>query len=238
MMYLVLALGLLTSVSARTELSDLYKQYKTGKTVAPMKNSVFHEVHMASKEDKDKKYDSLFFPPHVGQSTNDYHPILRKPLAADEPMTYYSWHIHVYFFHEDKNVTDRALALRDEFMSTFSIQNCIDDCFMGGPFDTCNTGSCTWDPVYGVDGPHPYGQWGVYITNELLAHAISWMTMNHGEFEVMFHPNTGYMVGDHDPNKRALWMKTQVPLDLDFLVWLQCEWFECSDEVTRANLSL
>lgn len=26
-----------------------------------------------------------------------------------------------------------------------------------------------------------------------------------------------------------------VPLDMDFLVWLQCQWFECSDEVTLAK---
>jgi aromatic ring-cleaving dioxygenase len=235
MHFATLALGLLASVSAHTELSDLYKQYKNGKNSAPLEKTTFRDVHVASSQDK---MESPFFPPHAGQSPNDYHPQLRKPLRADEPMTYYSWHLHLYFFHEDKNVTDRALAVRDEFMSTFHLQDCVDDCFMGGPFDTCNTGSCTWDPVYGVDGPHPYGQWGVYITNEMLAETLSWMTMNHGEFEVFFHPNTGYMVGDHDPNKRAVWMKTQVPLDLDFLIWLQCEWFECSDAVTLANLSL
>jgi hypothetical protein len=115
-MYLTLALGLLASVSARIELSDLYKQYKAGKAAAPTEKTVFRDVRMAAKQDK---YESPFFPPHVGQSPNDFHPVLRKPLADDEPMTYYSWHIHVYFFHEDQNVTDRSLALRDEFMSTF-----------------------------------------------------------------------------------------------------------------------
>ena len=39
------------------------------------------------------------------------------------------------------------------------------------------------------------GQWGVYLPNELLAQTISWFSLNHGEFEIMFHPNTGYMVG-------------------------------------------
>lgn len=52
-----------------------------------------------------------------------------------------------------------------------------------------------WDPVYGVDGPHPYGQWGVYMPNEYVLETVSWMSANHGEFEVLFHPNTGYMVG-------------------------------------------
>lgn len=56
-------------------------------------------------------------------------------------------------------------------------------------------GMCVWEPVYGVDGPHPYGQWGVYMPNEYVAEVVSWMSANHGEFEVLFHPNTGYMVG-------------------------------------------
>jgi hypothetical protein len=54
---------------------------------------------------------------------------------------------------------------------------------------------CVWDPYYGVDGPHPYGQWGVYLPNEYVLETLSWMSANHGEFEVLFHPNTGYMVG-------------------------------------------
>ena len=106
---------------------------------------------------------------------------------------------------------------------------------MGGPFDTCDQGMCVWDPYYSVDGPHPYGQWGVYLPNELVAQTVSWFTANHGEFEILFHPNTGYMVGDHSPDKRAMWIKQQVPLDLDFLVWLQCKWFGCSDQVSLAQ---
>ncbi len=48
-----------------------------------------------------------------------------------------------------------------------------------------------WDPVYGVDGPHPCRQWGVYIPNEYVAETISWFSANHGEFEVLFHPLHG-----------------------------------------------
>mmetsp|Transcript_22853 Transcript_22853/g.33381 ORF Transcript_22853/g.33381 Transcript_22853/m.33381 type:complete len:235 (+) Transcript_22853:67-771(+) len=215
------------------ELSDIYKAYKASKGISHKPS--YRDVVLPSNTDTASK--DLFFPPLPGQTPVDYHPQLRKPMSEDEPLTYYSWHIHVYFFHEDENVTARSLALRDEFISTFSIETCSDDCFMGGPFDTCTKGMCVWDPFYGVDGPHPYGQWGVYLPNELLAQTVAWMTANHGEFEVLFHPNTGYMVGDHDPSKRALWIKQQVPLDLDFLIWLQCEWFTCSDEVTLAQVS-
>jgi aromatic ring-cleaving dioxygenase len=75
----------------------------------------------------------------------------------------------------------------------------------------------------------------VYLPNEYVAEAISWMSVNHGEFEVLFHPNTGLMVGDHDQNKRALWIKQIVPLDIDFLVWLQCQWFGCNPFLASAE---
>jgi hypothetical protein len=43
-------------------------------------------------------------------------------------------------------------------MNTFNAQLCKGNCFMGGPFDNCtNQDICVWDPVFGVDGPHPYG---------------------------------------------------------------------------------
>ncbi|CAF4192712.1 unnamed protein product, partial [Rotaria sp. Silwood2] len=170
----------------------------------------------------------LFFPPLPGQSNNDFHPQLRRLPLANEPLYYYSWHIHSYFFHENKNVTARALAIRQQFMEYFSIKKCEGNCFMGGIFDNC-TRMCVWDPVMGVDGPHPYGQWGVYLPNEELMDTLSWMSANHGEFEVLFHPNTGEMIGDHDSQQRAMWIKQQVPLDLDFLRWLQCKWFGCID---------
>lgn len=172
----------------------------------------------------------LFFPPLPGQSNNDFHPQLRQIPSDNDTLYYYSWHIHVYFFHENANVTARALALRQEFMKYFDIEKCLGNCFMGAIFDNC-TRMCVWDPVMGVDGPHPYGQWGVYLPNELLLDTVSWMSENHGEFEVLFHPNTGLMVGDHDSDRRAMWIKRTVPLDLDFLRWLQCKWFGCSDRL-------
>lgn len=173
-------------------------------------------------------HQDLFFPPLPEQTEVDFHPQLRRLPADNETLYYYSWHIHVYFFHENLNVTTRALALREKFMSYFNIDTCLGNCFMGGIFDNC-TRMCVWDPVLGVDGPHPYGQWGVYLPNELLMDTLSWMSANHGEFEVLFHPNTGEMVGDHDSERRAMWIKRTVPLDLDFLRWLQCQWFGCSD---------
>lgn len=131
---------LLASVAAgHQELSALYKQYKAagGKvSAAPSLN-----VHLPKSSDVQARDKSLFFPPLPGQTGVDYHPQLRS-MVPNDTVVYYSWHVHVYFFHEDENVTARTLALRDNFIQHFSLATCDDSCFMGGPFDTCTQGKC------------------------------------------------------------------------------------------------
>jgi len=222
--------------SQRFSLNSLHKLYQD-----EVHKSSYHipkVVDVVSRKSHELKHtNSLFLAPLTGMSPVDFHPQLQVLPKAGDPLVYYSWHIHMYFFHENKNVTTRCLALRTQFMNVFRVPECTGNCFMGGPFDNCTQGICVWEPVYGVDGPHPYGQWGVYLPTELVAQTLSWMSANRGEFEVLFHPNTGLMVGDHDPARRAIWLGDRVPLDLDFLVWLQCKWFGCNDGSTRVNLA-
>jgi aromatic ring-cleaving dioxygenase len=230
-------------VAHNVDVSKLYKSYQESKgkysnsVTAPhvRKAILANNVKGNLSQAELSAMKELFVAPRPDQTTADYHPQLKRLPADGEEIIYYSWHIHTYFFHEDENVTASALALRDAFISTFSLTTCSDECFMGGPWDTCNQGMCVWEPFYGVDGPHPYGQWGVYLPNYLLAETVSWFSLNHGDFNILFHPNTGYMVGDHAPDKRAMWISQQTPLDLEFLVWLQCEWFECSDAITKSK---
>jgi aromatic ring-cleaving dioxygenase len=224
---------MLSMAHSHSALRNEYIRFKAQPSATHHLNDVTKTRHVTAIKagEKSPVIDaSLFFPPLPGQSSNDFHPQLRRLPADNETLYYYSWHIHTYFFHENVNVTKRALAVRQQFMTYFNIETCKGNCFMGGHFDNC-TDMCVWDPVMGVDGPHPYGQWGVYLPNELLLDTLSWMSANHGEFEVLFHPNTGEMVGDHDNERRAMWIKQTVPLDLDFLRWLQCQWFGCSDRL-------
>jgi hypothetical protein len=134
----LLLLFVASVVAGHQELSALYKSYKAagGKVTgtAPTFN-----VKMPKSSDVQARDKSLFFPPLPGQTGVDYHPQLRS-MVPNDTVTYYSWHVHVYFFHEDENVTARTLALRDNFIKTFSLATCDDSCFMGGPFDTCNQG--------------------------------------------------------------------------------------------------
>ena len=74
-------------------------------------------------------------------------------------------------------------------MEYFNVPKCIGNCFMGGPFDNCSIGTCVWDPYFDVDGPHPYAQWGVYLDNSDVTETLTWMSNNHREFPVLFHPD-------------------------------------------------
>ena len=168
--YLIFTIIVLSTVDSHRSLRGEYIRSQA-------RASALHRIHGAvrtrpaiavtSADQLSDTVTDLFFPPLPGQSNNDFHPQLRRLPADNETLYYYSWHIHMYFFHENVNVTARALAIRKEFMSYFNIETCLGNCFMGAIFDNC-TRMCVWDPVLGVDGPHPYGQWGVYLPNELL----------------------------------------------------------------------
>jgi hypothetical protein len=134
----LLLLFVASVVAGHQELSALYKSYKAAGGKVTGTSPTFN-VKMPKSSDVQARDKSLFFPPLPGQTGVDYHPQLRS-MVPNDTVTYYSWHVHVYFFHEDENVTARTLALRDNFIKTFSLATCDDSCFMGGPFDTCNQG--------------------------------------------------------------------------------------------------
>lgn len=138
-------------VASHQELSALYKEYQVAGGKGQPQKVVLPALKVKSPSSKDAaaRDKSLFFPPLPGQTSSDYHPQLRAASPSnDTEIIFYSWHVHVYFFHEDANVTARTLALRDQFISTFSLATCSDECFMGGPFDTCNQGTNSFLSVF------------------------------------------------------------------------------------------
>jgi hypothetical protein len=127
-----------TDSDARShQLSSLFREYQRSairspsKEFKPTKTETFKATHNNRAAD-------LFLPPLPGQSPIDFHPQLKYVLCVfeclrsffiltarklpekDAPLTYYSWHIHTYFFHEDNDVKQRCLTLRQQFMSEFS----------------------------------------------------------------------------------------------------------------------
>ncbi len=77
---------------------------------------------------------NLFSTGHVIQTdtTNDlfsldeYYDLENSKLKDN--VTYYSYHIHVYFLQKNQNQIDEATLLRNRFIDKFHVDNCIDDC--------------------------------------------------------------------------------------------------------------
>ena len=63
--------------------------------------------------------DDLLTPQVAFQSTG---------LSSTENITYYSYHIHVYFLQNNGNQTNEATALRNRFLDQFHVDSCNDDC--------------------------------------------------------------------------------------------------------------
>lgn len=51
-----------------------------------------------------------------------------KDINFGDNITYYSYHIHVYFIQNNVNQTAEATALRNRFLDKFNVENCNDDC--------------------------------------------------------------------------------------------------------------
>ena len=60
-------------------------------------------------------------------------------VPANDNITYYSYHIHVYFLQKNENQTNEATSLRNRFIERFNVDNCNDDC------ETWCPKICHWD---------------------------------------------------------------------------------------------
>ncbi len=142
MLLVVLVVLLVSGVISHREISPLYKSFQASKGLS-IEGTVegVRKVFSPSSSDQQSRSAKLFVPPRPDQSPVDYHPQRKNLPTDDEPLVFYSWHIHAYFFQENANVTARCLAMRDQFIAFFNISTCNDDCFMGGPFDTCDSGA-------------------------------------------------------------------------------------------------
>jgi aromatic ring-cleaving dioxygenase len=63
---------------------------------------------------------------------------LNDPKINDN-VTYYSYHIHVYFLQQNSKQRNAAILLRNRFLAQFNISDCHDHC------DTWCPRMCHWD---------------------------------------------------------------------------------------------
>lgn len=162
-----------------------------------------HHAPSASQLTGKLVMDPTLFVQPAGEVGPDYHPVKLGPHMGNETI-YYSYHIHVYWLHNDEQNT-AAWALRDDFIRRFNPIPCKGACGTWCPE------ACYWDMNKGPAGPHPVSSFGLYIPLEIALEAINWVSINHGDLSVLIHPNSGFPIIDHNDN--ALWIGHRLPLD-------------------------
>ncbi|WP_439587346.1 DOPA 4,5-dioxygenase family protein [Hydrogenophaga sp.] len=116
-------------------------------------------------------------------------------ITPRPPSFIHSWHAHVYFGAE---MRDAAWALREVITTELGSR--------------VQVGRFHEKPV----GPHPAWTFQVAFDASEFAHVASWLALNHGTLDVLFHPNTGDALSDH--RDAALWLGKSYPLILEALI--------------------
>jgi DOPA 4,5-dioxygenase len=102
-----------------------------------------------------------------------------------------SWHAHVYF---DAASRDAAWALRETIATEIGA--------------SVTLGRFHERPV----GPHPMWSYQLAIGPAQFSTVIGWLALNHGQLDVLVHPNTGDPLRDHRDS--AIWIGRSYALDL------------------------
>jgi aromatic ring-cleaving dioxygenase len=138
-------------------------------------------------------------------------PSLRDTPCLESSPKFYSYHIHVLFNPNNVTSINAALALRQNFMAVFNVSDQT-------PCDDSNTTHGQYIPLCMVDFdypiaacPFPTTEWAAYVPPEDFAATVPWFMnhqTNHGEFDIVVHPNSGCEVYDHR----------------DWLMWIGNKW--------------
>jgi aromatic ring-cleaving dioxygenase len=102
-----------------------------------------------------------------------------------------SWHAHVYF---DSTSRDAAFAFREPIVARFG--------------EIVQMGRFHERPV----GPHPMWSYQIAFTPAHFPEVVTWLTLNHGAFDVFLHPNTDDSLRDH--RDCAVWLGQSHALNL------------------------
>ena len=102
------------------------------------------------------------------------------------------YHAHVYY---NAATRQTAKGLRDTIIERFAVE----------------PGAFSDEPR----GPHPISQFNIIFQTAEFQKIVPWLMLNRDGLDVLIHPLTESSYNDH--SKNALWMGTQVPLQLDIL---------------------
>ncbi|GMH89462.1 hypothetical protein TrVE_jg13100 [Triparma verrucosa] len=136
---------------------------------------------------------------------------------GDEPALEY--HFHVYFFQNNEASTADANRLRQGIVDAVGRGEFVAVCH--GVDETVLPGFNSTDDVppvnMGPRGPHPAGSYEVWVPQEHLGMATSFMMLNRGENSVLLHPLTRHCVEDH--TGRVMWMGAPFNIDRTVLAF-------------------
>jgi hypothetical protein len=85
---------------------------------------------------------NLFATGHVIRPNDPFSSDVKFDLQntkLSDNITYYSYHIHVYFLQKNQYQTNEATLLRNRFLNEFNVDSCNDDC------ETWCPKICHWD---------------------------------------------------------------------------------------------
>ena len=107
-----------------------------------------------------------------------------------------SYHFHVLFQGSNEENTQGAIELRNNFINEFGLTN-DRNCTMGPVDPAPEEPMCVFNVDMEPSGPFLTSQFAFFIQKDDFTVAQEWMRLNHGDYDVLYHPNTGCHVQDH-----------------------------------------
>eukprot|EP01084_Bolivina_argentea_P312334 540733_1 len=152
----------------------------------------------------------------------DPNPMINIKCENPNNITFYSYHIHVLFWQQNNASYTNALALKNEFIKAFNINESA-ECNDINSTHNQNPPLCIVD----FDFPEPAcpfltSEWAAFVpNNNIFSKTVPWMMVNHAKYDmvnVMIHPNSGCEIYDH--RNWLFWIGNNVwELDLTCLHW-------------------
>lgn len=129
-------------------------------------------------------------------------------VMCEIPPPILSYHVHIVFNLVD---VEEALRLRDrtiEHLKEWLAPECT------GRFDTgrfCMIRDHDFEKIL-IEGPFPSGEWSIFVPPPYLELVQTYLVQQRGPFSLLTHPNTGFMIPDHD--EWAMWAGASWPLNM------------------------
>ena len=136
---------------------------------------------------------------------------MKTSIPCSEHPAPQSYHIHVLFWGNNKNSTNAAISLQDDFLKQFNLTRESNTCpFAPGDVQP-NSPMCVFPTDYTAAGPFVTAQTALFIPVADYQSTVSWIAPRRGSLDVFVHPNSGCSLNDHLHD--AFWSGTRWELD-------------------------